>query len=246
MKPPFIYRSRRGSYRRIGNQYFFNRLPHNFLLKEDLPPAIQLMGDSIVRVQAREPNYNYDGTGVNLGEVVLTALHTVQYCKNINLVHKEQSTKAREVARDPGLDLALLEPENSLPAPNVVFPTENGLGDGELYAFGYLFFIKARKGRSTTYKERLCAYRIEDTASRVIEGDEFAVAIPTWAYDFFPGFSGGVLVDGDGSIRGVTQMRRKTRNLIFGVTPISLSACIMGLRSRKLQDFVKRYNNGRA
>jgi len=239
MKVPFIGRSKKGSYRRIGKQYLFDRLPYNFIPQEDLPSAIQRVGDAMVRVDAcDEHGHEYRGMGLNLGGFVLTALHTVQDSTDINLSHEERRIGAREVARDEDLDLALLEPENSLPAPSVALSAESGLGDGELYVFGYLFFIEAREGRSATYKERLCAYRIQDIASRYIKDDVLTVAIPAWAYDLFPGFSGSMLVDGQGSIRGMVQMTIKDKYRIYGVIPFHFAHYIGGPHSHKLQDFL--------
>lgn len=245
MRLPFVGRSRKGSYRRVGDICVFDRSPRNFLLKEDLPPAIQRVGDAIVRVCARDAQgKEVAGTGLNLGGVVLTALHTVQGAKDINLVYERQTIWAREIARDEGLDLVLLEPENSPPAPSVDMSVKGGVGDGELYVFGYLFLFESREGKSTTYRERMCAYRIEDRASRVTKDDVFDVAIPIWALDFFRGFSGGMLVDGEGSIRGMLRVTRKIPNLICGVNP-SYSSYISGLHSGKLLDFLKQYNNSR-
>lgn len=247
MKIPFLRGEDKGSYKKIGSAYLFDRFPKGFFLKEDLPPAVQRVADSIVRVYARdELGARHAGTGLDLGGVVLTALHTVQGATKIDLSYEDLSIESKEVARSENLDLALLASGNLMPASDIVFTDKKSKGHGELYAFGYLFFVEAREGGRTTYIERLCAYKIKSAAARYIKDGSFAVLIPIMAEKFFLGFSGGMVVDSYGSILGMIlrTFKRKIKIKIWGTISLIRHTGIIGAHSGTLYDFLERCNNG--
>lgn len=231
---PFIGRGKKGSYIKFGENYLFDRLPEGFLLKEELPPAVKRVCDAMVRIcGVDEQKCISIGTGFVVGEChCLTALHVIKDVESFNIKHGECVIGTREIDRDESVDLALLECEKLLIAPSVTLAEGDGLGRGELYALGHLFFIEASKGKTSTYESRMCAYKIKRNAFRKIEGDKFIVVIPSSMRDFFRGFSGGALVDSRGVVRGMLQATAIAR--------FPSRSCLVGVRSYPMRDFLKR------
>ncbi|MFY9457489.1 MAG: serine protease [Candidatus Spechtbacterales bacterium] len=229
---------------KIDGTYFFDRLPRNFLLKEELPSAVRHVCDAIVLIRVRDAQGIIGfGTGLVLGRAVLTALHVVKDAESISLTHGQCEIGAREIARNKNSDFALLEPEKLLLAPSVVLAGKWQAGYGELYVVGHLFLREAREGETSTYRKLPCAYKIKGTARREARRGRFAVAVPSAVENFFRGFSGGVLVDSYGVIVGMTQATAKMPKWILGGGGgilLRYSAYIVGARGYKMRDFLKK------
>ena len=240
MKIPFRNGGGKGSYRKTREGIFFDRLPESFLLEEDLPSAVQRVCRATIRIrECDEKGYIYQGTGLALGRNIITALHVVKGVDHFDLMHNGENIAVRQIAIDEDMDIALLESEKLLPSADSVLSEETGLGYDELYSLGYLW---VKEGKNT-YKERLCACKIEgvEILRRVRDG-RFFVEIPSMARDFMPGFSGGMLVDYSGAIRGMTQGVIKETRWHFGIIRIARNGYLWGAHSIAIRNFLEQHN----
>lgn len=239
---PFLPKHRRGSYKTVGNLYLFDRLPSGFLPAGDSPPQTRGVGEELVRVYASEQVVSDQasaGLGMCVRGTVLTALHVIEDAPFIRIEYGGKVVAASEIARDEQKDLVLIKPAHPLGAADAILSAEEGLGDSELFCFGYLSLLEKRCGRITTYKEQLCSYRIPADAPRRVKAHVFAAEVPSWTRDFFLGFSGSVLVDDEGAVRGmITVTIRQFR--WWG------QAHIGGINSRALREFIDTHISDQA
>jgi S1-C subfamily serine protease len=159
-------------------------------LSDRLAEAVERAGASVVRVDARR---RQSASGVVWGAdgLILTADHVLERDEDlaVGLPHG-QTVGASIVGRDPGTDLALLRAQAQ-----GLTPIEQGPGP----KVGHLALLVARPGGLAT---SLGAISALGGPSRTWRGGQIDSFIRTDA-TFYPGFSGGPLVDTSGRMIGL-------------------------------------------
>lgn len=166
-------------------------------LSSSLADAVEVGGESTVLVNARR---RFPASGVATGkDLVLTASHAVQDEEDIKVVLADGSElKAELLGRDPHSDLALLRLSEAKAKPAKVAKGEPKVGqialalgrpssEGVQASFG---IVSAMGGPTHTRHGGL------------LEAHLRTDAVP------FPGFSGGPLVDVEGSVLGINTSSR--------------------------------------
>ncbi len=175
-------------------------------LSKDLAAIVEEAGRSVVRVEARRriPSSGivWSGDGI-----VITAAHTVEREEEIRVgLPGGSAVPATLVGRDPSTDLAVLRLEGAsglVPAP------QDGT-DG--LRVGHLVMVLGRPGR--TVRATLGIVSALGDAWRTAEGTEVDHFLQA-DVGFFPGISGGPLVDVAGRVLGMHTVALHRRS---GVT----------------------------
>lgn len=160
-------------------------------LSNELASAVETAGKSVVRVEARR-RQSASGVVWAEGGLILTADHVLERDEDIQIGTPDGRTiKATIVGRDPGTDLALLKAEATDLTP---------IGRGEAPKVGHIALVVARPGASLATSIGVVS-SIEDAARSRRSGQTFGV-VRTDA-TFYPGFSGGPMIDAAGRIVGL-------------------------------------------
>lgn len=187
---------------------------------KDLAAIVEAGGRSVVRVEARRriPSsgivWSADGT-------VITAAHTVEREEEIRVgLPDGNAVPGTLVGRDPSTDLAVLRLEGAsglTPAPR---------GDTEGLRVGHLVMVLGRPGR--TVRATLGILGALGDAWRTPGGVEIDHYLQP-DVGFFPGISGGPLVDTSGRILGLytVGLRRRTGVTIPSATIDRVSATLL-------------------
>lgn len=187
---------------------------------KDLAAIVEAGGRSVVRVEARRriPSsgivWYADGT-------VITAAHTVEREEEIRVgIPDGSAVPGTLVGRDPSTDLAVLRLEGAsglTPAPR---------GDTEGLRVGHLVMVLGRPGR--TVRATLGILGALGDAWRTPGGVEIDHYLQP-DVGFFPGISGGPLVDTSGRILGLytVGLRRRTGVTIPSATVDRVSATLL-------------------
>jgi S1-C subfamily serine protease len=157
---------------------------------DKLAEAVERAGGSVVRVEARR---RQPASGVVWGPdgLVLTADHVLEREEDLALgLPDGRTVDAAIVGRDPGTDLALLRAEDK-----GLTPIEHGPAP----KVGHLALIVARPGGLAT---SIGAVSALGGPARTWRGGQLEGFIRTDA-TFYPGFSGGPLVDTAGRMVGL-------------------------------------------
>jgi S1-C subfamily serine protease len=161
-------------------------------LSEALAGAVERAGGSIVRVDARR---RQSASGIVWSDdgLVLTADHVLERDEDLAVgLPNGQTVAARIVGRDPGADLALLRAEASGLTPLV---------QGAAPQVGHLALIVARPGAGGLATSIGVVSALGGPA-RTGRGGQLERFVRTDA-TFYPGFSGGALVDTRGEMLGL-------------------------------------------
>lgn len=179
-------------------------------LSKDLAAIVEEAGRSVVRVEARR---RIPSSGIVWSaDAVITASHTVEHEEEIRVGLPDGSTiPATLVGRDPSTDLALLRLEGGsglTPAPR---------GDTAGLRVGHLVIALGRPGR--TVQATMGIVGGLGSAWRTREGTEVDHYLRA-DVGFFPGISGGPLVDTAGRALGLytVGLRRRSGVTIPGAT----------------------------
>jgi S1-C subfamily serine protease len=188
-------------------------------LSKDLAAIVETAGRSVVRVEARR---RIPSSGIAwAADAVVTASHTVEHEEEIRVGLPDGSTApAALVGRDPSTDLALLRLEGAsslTPAPR---------GDTEGLRVGHLVVVLGRPGR--TVRATLGIVSAFGDAWRTPGGVEIDHYLQP-DVGFFPGISGGPLVDTGGRVLGLytVGLRRRTGVTIPAATIDRVSATLL-------------------
>lgn len=165
-------------------------------LSGELASAVDRIGDSVVRVDARRGNSS-SGIVWSADGHILTADHAIEREENIQVhLGDGRSMQARLVARDPGSDLALIKVEAT-----DLTPAEHAPEDSA--RIGSLVLAVGRPGPAGT----MATLGIVSAAGgswRTARGSQLERYVRTDA-TLYPGFSGGPLVDAAGRVVGVNS-----------------------------------------
>jgi S1-C subfamily serine protease len=158
---------------------------------EELADAVARAGDSVVRVEARR-RQSASGAVWGADGLVLTADHVLERDEDLAVgLPDGQSVAAKVVGRDPGTDLALLRVEAA------GLPT---IEQGPVPRLGHLALIVARPGESLATS--IGVVSAIGGPARTRRGGQLEGFIRTDA-TYYPGFSGGPLVDTVGRMIGL-------------------------------------------
>jgi S1-C subfamily serine protease len=161
-------------------------------LSELLAGAVERAGGSIVRVDARR-RQSASGIVWSADGLVLTADHVLERDEDLAVgLPDGQTVSARIVGRDPSADLALLRAEAAGLRP---------LAPGEAPRVGHLALIVARPGPAGLATSLGVVSALGGPA-RTWRGGQLERFVRTDA-TFYPGFSGGALVDSRGELLGL-------------------------------------------
>ena len=163
-------------------------------LSNDLAGAVERAGGSIVRVEARRSN-PASGVVWSADGLILTAHHVLERDDNIKVVLDDgRELTASLVGRDPGADLAALR----VPATDLTPVVPAAAGDIRV---GHLVLAVARP------QSLAATIGVVSTISgpwRTWRGGQIERLIQTDA-PFYPGFSGGALIDTGGRFFGLVS-----------------------------------------
>jgi serine protease DegQ len=160
-------------------------------LSDELASAVERAGSSIVRVDGRR-RQPASGVVWAADGVVLTADHVLEREEDLGVGLPDGTTAAaRIIGRDPGTDLALLKAEGS---------GLTAIEQGPAPKVGHLGLIVARPGG--TLETSIGVVSALGGPARTWRGGQLEGFIRTDA-QFYPGFSGGPLVDTAGRMVGL-------------------------------------------
>ena len=160
-------------------------------LSDDLANAVERAGAAVVRVDARR-RQAASGVVWNAEGAVVTADHVVERDEDVTVGLPDGSrVPAKIVGRDPGTDLAVLRIDASGLAP---------IEQGPSPKVGHLGLIVARPG--STLETSIGVVSALSGPARTRRGGQLEGLIRTDAM-FYPGFSGGPLVDTAGRMVGL-------------------------------------------
>ena len=160
-----------------------------------LAAAVERAGASVVRVDARR-RYPASGVVWGSGGLVLTADHVLERDEDLSVgLPDGRTVPATIVGRDAGTDLALLRPEAS-----PLTPIERGPAP----KVGHVSLLVARPGNSLATS--IGVVSALGGPGRAWRGGRLEGIIRTDA-SFYPGFSGGPLVDTAGRMLGLATAR---------------------------------------
>jgi S1-C subfamily serine protease len=161
-----------------------------------LAGAVAQAGASIVRVDARRRS-GASGVVWGPGGLILTADHVLERDEDLSVGLPDGGTaKATVVGRDPGTDLALLRAEGANLTP---------IQRGTAPRVGNLVLLVARPGGGLATS--IGVVSAIGGPSRTRWGGVLEGTIRTDA-TFFPGFSGGAMVDSEGRLLGLATSYR--------------------------------------
>lgn len=161
-------------------------------LSDALADAVELVGRSVVRVDARR-RQSASGIVWSADGLVVTADHVLERDEDVTVGLPDGRTVAASiVGRDPGTDLALLRAEAANQTP---------LAQGAAPRTGQLALIVARPGPGGPATSIGVVSAVGGPA-RTWRGGQLERFVRTDA-TFYPGFSGGALVGIDGGLLGL-------------------------------------------
>jgi S1-C subfamily serine protease len=161
-------------------------------LSNDLAAAVERAGNSIVRVEGRRSN-PASGVVWSSDGLVVTAHHVLERDENIKVVTAAgQEFTATVAGRDPGADLALLR----VPTTDLVPLTTVPAAEAKV---GHLALAVARP---LSLAATLGVVSTVSGPWRTWRGGQIERLIQTDA-PFYPGFSGGALIDPAGRLYGL-------------------------------------------
>lgn len=165
-------------------------------LSGELASAVDRIGNSVVRVDARRGNAS-SGIVWSADGHILTADHAIEREGDIQIhLGDGRSTQARLIARDPGSDLALLQVEAK-----DLTPAEHATEDSA--RVGSLVLAVGRPGPAGAMAT-LGIVSAVGSSWRTARGSQLERFVRTDA-TLYPGFSGGPLVDAAGRVVGVNS-----------------------------------------
>jgi S1-C subfamily serine protease len=161
-------------------------------LSDSIADAAEKAGNSTVLVDARK---RYPASGIAIEkDLVLTADHVVQRDDNIKVILVDGTEiEAKVAGRDPGTDLAVLKLAKAIATPAEVSRNQARVGQ----------FVLAI-GRPTTKGIESSFGSVNGFGGpvRTGRGSMLESFIKTDVVSY-PGFSGGPLIDGDGTVLGI-------------------------------------------
>lgn len=164
-------------------------------LSDQLANAVERAGQSVVRVEARRGRAG-SGVAWSADGLILTADHVLERDEDLVIgLPDGRRSSARIVGRDPGTDLALLRVEGA-----ALTPAEQASAP----RVGQLVLVVARPDRSLATS--LGVVGALGGPVRTWRGGRLASFISTDAI-FYPGYSGGPLVDVSGRMLGLATSR---------------------------------------
>lgn len=187
---------------------------------KDLAAIVEAGGRGVVRVEARR-RFPSSGIVWSADGTVITAAHTVEREEEIRVGLPDGSAvPATLVGRDPSTDLAMLRLEG---AASGLAPAPRGDTDG--LRVGHLVMVLGRPGR--TVRATLGIVGAFGEAWRTPGGVEIDHYLQP-DVGFFPGISGGALVDTSGRVLGLytVGLRRRTGVAIPSATIDRVSATL--------------------
>lgn len=179
---------------------------------ESLANAVETAATSTVTVSARR---RFAATGISWSDgLIVTADHVVEDEDNITVtLPSGERASAELVGRDPGSDIAVLRIGLAVPAAQVA-------PEGSVRV-GHLVFAVGRPG--TQPEASLGAVSALGGPRRTFTGTRVAGTVRTDA-TFFPGFSGGPLIDTRGRVLGMNTSRFRMGNVTIAATSVSTIA----------------------
>ncbi|MBA2450214.1 MAG: trypsin-like peptidase domain-containing protein [Chloroflexi bacterium] len=165
------------------------------LFSDQLARAVERAGASIVRVEARR-RQAASGVAWAAEGVILTADHVLEREEDLSVgLPDGETVAARILGRDPGTDIALLKVEGASLTP---------IEQGPSPKVGHLGLIVARPGDGL--ETSIGVVSALGGPARTRRGGQLEGFIRTDA-EFYPGFSGGPLVDTGGTMIGLATSR---------------------------------------
>ncbi len=163
-------------------------------LSDAIADAAELAGKSTVLVDARR---RFPASGIAFAkDLILTANHVVEREEDINVILADGTeVKARLAGRDPGTDLAVLklDPSGASATPAEVSKTAARIGQ---------FVLAIGRPSKNGIESSFGTVNSIGGPARTGRGGMLEKFIKTDVVSY-PGFSGGPLVNGDGTIFGV-------------------------------------------
>src|SRR5881296_211533 len=162
-------------------------------LSREISQAVEQAGKSIVAVDGRS---GHTSSGIVWrADSILTAAHAIRHEANIGvIVEPGRSIQARLAGRDRSTDIALLKLDREIEAPPVQFGSPSSLAVGELT----VAVARTRRGNIVASAGIISGLMGEWQVGRT-RIDQFIRP----DLNLYPGFSGGALVDGAGSVLGL-------------------------------------------
>ena len=165
-------------------------------LSDELAKAVEVAGNSVVRVEARRGNAS-SGIVWNAEGHILTADHTIEHDADIPVHAGDgRAMQARIVGRDPGSDLALLKVD-----PDGLTPIDHAPDSSA--RVGSLVLAVGRPGPAGTMATMGIISAVGGSW-RTARGSQLDHYVRTDA-TLYPGFSGGPLVDAAGRLVAVNS-----------------------------------------
>ncbi|HEY2981325.1 MAG TPA: S1C family serine protease [Anaerolineales bacterium] len=160
---------------------------------KEISEAVDLAGKSIVAIDGRS---GHTSSGIVWrADSVLTAAHAIRHDANIGVIlGPGRSLQAQLAGRDRGADIALLKLDREIEARPVQFGSTSSLAVGELT----VAVARTRRGNIVASGGIIGGLMGEWQAGRT-RIDQFIRP----DLNLYPGFSGGALVGGDGSVLGL-------------------------------------------
>ncbi|MCE9646042.1 MAG: S1C family serine protease [Chloroflexi bacterium] len=161
-------------------------------LSNAVADAAELAGKSVVMVDARR---RFPASGIAFAkDLVLTANHVVEREEDIKVILADGSeVTARLLGRDPGTDLAVLKLDKASAAPAQVSGTPARVGQ---------FVLALGRPSKNGIESSFGSVNSIGGPARTGRGGMLEKFIKTDVVSY-PGFSGGPLVNGDGTIFGI-------------------------------------------
>jgi S1-C subfamily serine protease len=185
-------------------------MPSNF--SEDLAPAAEKAGASVVTVRAR---HRIPSSGIYWREgVIVTAEHAVRRDEEISiLVSDQKQISAKLAGRDPGTDIAILKIEGNagLKAPQFADPSSLKL------AHPVLALGRTRAGNLAASAGIIGAL---SGAHRTWRGGQVDRSIRL-SLELYPGFSGGPLLNTAGEVIGMNTAIGHGRPVTIPVSTVN-------------------------
>lgn len=163
------------------------------LISEQISRMIERIGESIVEIHGRE---RIPSTGLHLGDgYIVTASHTIKRAQDITVrFGKDTNTSVELIGRDPATDLAVLKLSVSGLSTAEIGDT-TGLKAGHIVVAAGFGYGKSPNGS-------LGIITAVDGAWRTWRGGRIDQLIHS-DVTFYPGFSGGPLLNSSGQVLGI-------------------------------------------
>lgn len=179
---------------------------------EGLADAVERAGASIVTVSARR---RYPATGIAWGEgLIVTSDHVIEDEEHISVgLPNGEETRGELVGRDPGADLALIRVSAAL-TPAEQAPERSA-------RVGNLALAVGRPGANPQASLGVISAVSDRTLIRAGTQMQGTIRSDT---TFYPGFSGGPLIDTAGRVLGMNTSRSRVGNVTIGAATIATVA----------------------